>query len=165
MKQSKGDGVRGLDCRQKAPRAGGRRAPSAARWSPRPRQRAAPEGGAGEEGAEPTTPHSPPGVPTNPQPSRRSPAPRSPPCRHSRPLQPGPTRSRNGSAGRGRPLTRLGRPSAAPRFPETSLAARVVAGTLGAWLGLPCPEAPSAFFKWMARGSTVCFLLKKRKKE
>ena len=34
----------------------------------------------------------------------------------------------------------------------------LVAGTLGAWLGLPCPEAPSAFFKWMARGSTVCFL-------
>ena len=54
MKQSKGDGVRGLDCRQKAPRAGGSRAPSAARWSPR--QRAATEGGAGEEGAEPTTP-------------------------------------------------------------------------------------------------------------
>ena len=75
----------------------------------------------------------------------------------------GPTRSRNGSAGRGRPLTRLGRPSAAPRFPETSLAARVVAGTLRAWLGLPRPEAPSAFFKWMARGSTVCFLLKKER--
>lgn len=157
MKQSKGDGVRGQGCRQKAPWAGGSRAPSAARWSPRPRQRAAQEGGAGNGSQRhPTLRQAFP-----PPPAPEVPGPAEPTGSPLTASAAGPTRSRKGSAGRGRPLTRLGRPSAAPRFPETSLAARVVAGTLGAWLGLPRPEAPSAFFKWMARGSTVCFLLKK----
>lgn len=158
MKQSKGDGVRGQDCRQKGPWDAGRRAPSAARWSPRrlggphdlrsgQRRRAA-QGVRAQSQRPPTLRQAfPPTLTPRP---RRSPAPRSPSCRHSRPLQPRPTRSGNGSEGRGRPLTRLAWPSAAPRFPETSPAARVVAGTLGAWLGLPCPEAPSAFSKWLA---------------
>lgn len=75
------------------------------------------------------------------------------------------TRSRNGSAGRGRPLTRLGQPSAAPKFPETSLAARVSRWNPRGLAGAPL--SGSAFSLFQMDGSRINSLLplKKRKKE
>lgn len=159
MKQSKGDGVRGQGCRQKAPWAGGSRAPSAARWSPRPRQRAAQEGGAGNGSQRHPTlrqafppPHAPevpgPAEPTG-SPLTASPA--------------GPTRSRKGSAGRGRPLTRLAERRA-------QVPGNLAGGAGSRWnpRGLAgAPSSGSAFSLFQMDGSRINSLLpfKKSKRE